>query len=62
MPASDRGGLSTPELPLENILLIMTSLDSISVFGNIVLDVTSLHLCQRQHSFPYFVALFLVGD
>lgn len=61
MPASDRGGLSTPELPLENILLIMTSLDSISVFGNIVLDVT-LHLCQRQHSFPYFVALFLVGD
>ena len=28
MPASDRGGLSTPEPPLENIVLIITSLDS----------------------------------
>lgn len=42
MPASDRGRLTTPEPPLENILLIMTSLGSISVFGNIVLDVTRL--------------------
>lgn len=34
----------------------------ISVFGNTVLEVASLPLCQRQHSFSHFAVLFLVGD